>query len=194
MFHQKFDLLKIEVMKKEKISLKAEIWCKKKIKDPYVLIQAIFELESLPNLKTNFNQLLKHAFDKKFEIYTSPIESLETFNMLNSMIRASFKIYRKIDKYARERDVNATLHFKYTAFASGLTNEQYINPYLIFKDVFKEQTLSQIELDLEDIMEHALGNYSSCPSDDICISFININRLLDACWLILNREIFDEDA
>lgn len=26
------------------------------------------------------------------------------------------------------------------------------------------------------------------PSDDISISFINIHRLLDACWLIYKRE------
>lgn len=181
-------------MKKEKLSLRAESWCNRKIKNPYELIQAIFEFQSLTNFKTNFNQLLKYAFDKKFEIYTSPMESLEIFNMLKSLIRTSFKILKNIDKYERIRETNDVLHSKYLVYASGLTYEQYLNPYLIFKEVFKEQTLSQIEFDIQDIMEHALGNASSCPSEDICISFININRLLDACWLIFNREIYDEDV
>ena len=153
-----------------------------------------FETESLTNFKTNFNQLLKYAFDKKFEIYTSPMESLEIFNMLKSLIRASFKILKKIDKYERKSESNDVLHSKYLVYASGLTYEQYLNPYLIIKHVFNEQSFSQIELDLEDIMEHTLGSYGSCPSEDICISFININRLLDACWLIFNREIYDEDV
>ena len=42
-------------MKKEKLSLKAESWCNRKIKNPYELIQTIFEFESLTNFKTNFN-------------------------------------------------------------------------------------------------------------------------------------------
>lgn len=181
-------------MKKEKLYLRAELWHGNKIKDPYKLIQVFFETESMTNIKTNFNQLLKHAFDDKYEIYTNPFESLKFFTMTNSLIRACFKILKKIDKYESKRETNDTLYFQYTAYASGLTYEQYLNPYLIIKHVFNEQSFSQIELDLEDIMEHTLGSYGSCPSEDICISFININRLLDACWLIYNREIYDEDV
>ncbi|RLZ09723.1 hypothetical protein [Faecalibacter macacae] len=181
-------------MKKEKISLAAASWCNRKIQNPYELIQAIFEFKSLTTIKTNFNQILKYAFDKKFEIYTSPIESLKILNVLKSLTRASFKILRNIDQYERKSESNAVLHSKYLVYASGLTYVHYLNPYLLIKEVFKEQTLSQIEFDLQDILEHALGNASSSPSEDVCISFININRLLDACWLIFKREIYDEDV
>src|SRR5690606_896189 len=126
-------------MKKEKLYLRAELWHGNKIKDPYKLIQVFFETESMAKIKTNFNQLLKYAFDKKFEIYTSPLESLEIFNMLKSLARASFKILKNIDKYERIRESNDVLHSKYLVYASGLTYEQYLNPYLIFKEVFKDQ-------------------------------------------------------
>lgn len=76
------------------------------------------------------------------------MESLEIFNMLKSLARASFKILKNI--------------------------EQYLNPYLIFKEVFKEQTLSQIEFDIQDIKEHALGNASSCPSENIFVFHLSI--------------------
>ena len=67
------------------------------------------------------------------------MESVEIFNMLKSLARASFKILKNIDKYVRIRESNDVLHSKYLVYASGLTYEQYLNPYLIFKEVFKEQ-------------------------------------------------------
>lgn len=49
---------------------------------------------------------------KNLKFYTSPMESVEIFNMLKSLARASFKILKNIDKYERIRESNALFEFK----------------------------------------------------------------------------------
>lgn len=118
-------------MKKEKISLTAASWRNRKIKTSYALIQAIFEFKSFTTPKRNFNQILKYSIDKKYKINTSPMELLEFFNVLKSLIRASFRILHNIDQYESKIEPNAVLHSKYLVYASGLTYAQYVNPNLL---------------------------------------------------------------
>ena len=181
-------------MKNSKIPLHAETWQSETIKCPLELIYAFFEYTNPAIVKNCLTKMLKNAINEKCKPYKNPEESLFIFNLLRSMIRAAYKMYCKPNKYFSSDVMKSFDTNTYHLFIGNLAYKEYINLYFLFKSVFKEQSLQEIENDLADITEHVIGKCASPPSDKICISFININGLLDACWLICNRKKNIEDV
>ena len=137
---------------------------------------------------------MKYSFSGKIRLNESSSTSLLTFNILRSIIRLSYSLYADPKKKLRKKTTCASNSNEYHLFIGNLTSEEYVHPFVTFRNVFKKQSFEQIEFDLFDIVEHALSKSVDNPSDDISISFINIHRLLDACWLIYKRVNDYEDA
>lgn len=181
-------------MKKVKISFDAHIWNIQVIKKPSELLKAVFKYIHPAELKTELNVMMKYSFHEKIRRNESPSTSLLTFNILRSIIRVSYRLYCNPKKQLRKTTIYSSDSNDYHLFIGNLTSEEYADPFVTFKNVFKKQSFEKIEFDLFDIVEHALSKCVDNPSDDISISFINIHRLLDACWLIYKRANDYEDA
>jgi len=76
---------------------------------------------------------------------------------------------------------------KLMTFLGSLSQEEYLNPYLVFENVFAKQSVIQLEIDLFEITQFALGDFIEPPSIEVNTSFISINRLIEACWLLYQR-------
>lgn len=181
-------------MKKVKISFDAHIWNIQVIKKPSELLKAVFRYIHPAELKTELNEMMKYSFNGKIRKNESSSTSLLTFNILRSIIRVSYSLYANPKKKLRKKTTCASDSNEYHLFIGNLTSAEYADPFITFRNVFKKEYFEQIEFDLFDIVEHALSKSVDNPSDDISISFINIHRLLDACWLIYKRENDYEDA
>ncbi|MDM1398344.1 hypothetical protein HX049_14380 [Myroides odoratimimus] len=174
-------------MKKVKIPLEAHIWYREPIKNPYDMLSRLFEVVIPSELKQYLSELM--VYTHKSEIYQqqSPHVVFLIYSILRSIVRGSYKIRSNSNKYYILKPLKKSTVAESKVFLGSLSLDEYLNPYMVFEDVFEKQSVIDIEIDLFEIVEFALGNFIEPPSTEINISFINVNRLIEACWLICER-------
>ncbi|MBB1139030.1 MULTISPECIES: hypothetical protein [Myroides] len=174
-------------MKTVKLSLEAHIWYREPIKNPYDMLPRLFNVVIPSELKQYLSELM--VYTHKSEIYhqENPHVVFLIYSVLRSIVRGSYKIRSNSSKYYTIKPLNKSIVPMATVFLGALSFDEYLNPYLVFDDVFEKQSVIDIEIDLFEIIEFALGNFIEPPSVEINVSFINVNRLIEACWLICER-------
>ena len=115
------------------------------IKCPLELIYAFFGYTNPTIVKNCLTKMLKNAINEKCRPYKNPEESLFIFNLLRSIIRAAHKMYCKLNKYFSSYVMKPFDTNTYRLFIGNLAYKEYINLYFLFKSVFKEQSLLEIE-------------------------------------------------
>jgi len=71
----------------------------------------------------------------------------------------------------------------------SLSDEEYRNPFLVFKKAFKEFSLEEFEFFLTEIIYHSLGAHYDEPEIDIVTPFIHLNKMLNASQIIRERGV-----
>jgi hypothetical protein len=141
-----------------------------------------------PELKKYLLELMFHTHKSKIYQKKSPHIVLLIYSLLRSIIRGSYKILSNSKKYYTISPIDKSEVSKLMTFLGSLSYNEYINPYLVFEDIFAKQTVVELEIDLFEITQFALGSFIEPPSVEISTSFININKLIEACWLLYQRE------
>lgn len=175
-------------MKKATISLEAHLWYVRDLKTPYSLLKAIFSYTNPSELRTDFNELMCYINSLNICTSRTPAKSLEVYSFLRSIIRVSYKMYCKPKKYHMQLPLPPLNKTDFKFFIGNLLYDEYLEPYLTFKNVFEKQCYKKLESDLYEIIQYAIGCFSDDPPpESVTTTFININKLLDACWLIHKR-------
>ncbi|APA92867.1 hypothetical protein BK054_11705 [Myroides sp. ZB35] len=183
-----FNSFKVIPMKKTTISLEVHLWYVQDLKVPYNLLKAIFSYTNPSELRTDFNELMCYVNSLTICMSRTPAKSLEVYSFLRSIIRVSYKMYCKPKKYHVQLPLTPLDKTSFHLFIGNLLYNEYLDPYLTFKNVFEKQSYKKLESDLYQIIQYAIGSFSdNLPPKSVSTTFININKLLDACWLIHKR-------
>ncbi|MEK6494988.1 hypothetical protein [Myroides odoratimimus] len=174
-------------MKKVKLSLETHMWYREPIKNPYYMLYCLFDVVHPPELKLYLSELMNHTHKSEIYLQNTPHIVLLIYSLLRSIIRGSYKILSNSKKYYSIHPMNKSEVSKLMTFLGSLSQEEYLNPYLVFEDVFAKQSVIQLEIDLFEITQFALGDFIEPPSIEVNTSFISINRLIEACWLLYQR-------
>ncbi|MCC9043309.1 hypothetical protein LNQ81_11565 [Myroides sp. M-43] len=176
-------------MKKETISLEGHLWYVKDLKTPHSLLKAVFSYTNPSELRTDFNELMYYVNSLAICMSRTPAKTLEVYSFLRSIIRVSYKMYCKPKKYHVQLPLTPLDNTNFHLFIGNLLYDEYLNPYLTFKNVFEKQSYKEIEIDLYQIIQYAIGSFSDDPPPkSLSATFITVNKLLDACWLIHKRD------
>lgn len=174
-------------MKTVKFSLEAHIWCREPINNPYDMLPRLFDVASPYELKYYLRELIDYTHKKDIYQHENIHVFFLIYSLLRSIVRGSYNIRSNSSMCNIISSLNKSTVPMATVFLSSLSFDEYLNPYLVFEDVFEKKTVIDIEIDLFEIVELALGNFIESPSKEINISFIHVNRLIEACWLICER-------
>ncbi|MEK6511162.1 MULTISPECIES: hypothetical protein [Myroides] len=175
-------------MKKATISLEAHLWYVQDLKTPYSLLKAVFCYTNPSELRTDFNELMCYVNSSTICMSRTPAKYLEVYSFLRSIIRVSYKMYCKPKKYHVQLPLTPLNNTNFHLFTGNLLYDEYLDPYLTFKNVFEKQSYKKLESDLYQIVQYAIGSFCDTPPPkSVSTTFIKINKLLDACWLIHKR-------
>jgi len=175
-------------MKKVKISLEAHMWYGEPIKNPYYMFYCLFDVVHPPELKLHLSELMNHTHKTEIYLQKTPHIVFLIYSLLRSIIRSSYKILSNSKKYYSINPIDKSEVSKLMTFLGALSQEEYLNPYLVFENVFEKQSVVKLETDLFEITQFALGDFIEPPSIEVNTSFISINRLIEACWLLYQRD------
>ncbi|SFJ19134.1 hypothetical protein SAMN04487893_10464 [Myroides guanonis] len=153
---------------------------------PYDFIKELFDFEDIKSFKNEITYYF--LYSKKEEVYSKRNASSVMFNcaILLSTLKACYNIYLEPEEFKKRKLIKSAVFYEDYCL-STLSREEYINPFLVFKKVFDEIGLNNLEASLFDTISYAMGDsYIDCISEKD-IQIITYNKLLEACWLINER-------
>ncbi|MDM1483853.1 hypothetical protein HX045_09155 [Myroides odoratimimus] len=173
-------------MKAIKIPLESHLWTKRGIKCPYKIIKEMFSSYSLESYKTFLNEYSYYVLEIKKRYKGTAGDIVYRFFILHSVFRACYTIFKK-PKGFEKRNLTIPKTEDFNDFYLGsLTLEEYLNPYMTFKNIFTMVSLEDLDYFSADYIQDALKeerifevHYQIPP--------IYLYKLLDACWLIYKR-------
>ncbi|WP_121966690.1 hypothetical protein [Myroides sp. N17-2] len=173
-------------MKKVQIPLETHLWTKDDIQCPYSIIEEMFSTYSLENYKTFLNECSYYVLEIKKRYEGTAGEMVYIFFILHSVFRACYTIFKK-PKGFEKRNLTVKKTDDFNDFYLGtLTLEEYLNPYMTFKNIFTMVSLEDLDFLSADYIQDALKEKQTFYVE-YQIPPIYLYKILDACWLIFKR-------
>lgn len=172
-------------MKKITIDYEADFW-EGPIKHSCIsLIDAFFKMDDLPTVKDTLNKQI--IFSAKHKVLTKDNPSLifHYYLCMRSFIRACYELQLRTRQFRLKDPPEYTSKL----LQGSLTDEEYANPFLVFKKAFKKFTLKEFEYYHTQLTYFSLSHYADDPEPKITHLFIYLQKMLDAGQIICERGI-----
>lgn len=171
-------------MKKKKTDFESRFWSGTRKHSTVGLLEVFFQFNNLAEVKQMLNTMMHHSVQKKTKIRKEPAELFQLYLSLRSLVRASYLISKKAKK--GKLKVPSEIHFSKT-MTDSLSEQEYREPVRVFRSAFKICSLQDFDEFLSAVVYFSLGN-SGCDEEmRIIIPYLQITKLLDAAWLIVER-------
>ncbi|SFJ19071.1 hypothetical protein [Myroides guanonis] len=175
-------------MKATQTFLESHVWERKHIECPYELLERLFCFISLEELKSDLRGKAIYCYRRKIFNKRNLPDIFWNYVIIKSAIRAAYLLNLMDKKYRKDLLIENDNNQK-NAFTSALTLKESQNPYLVLKRVFKQTNLDDLEIVLLELIDFSLRTDGDEPSWDLLTPYIQINQILDTCWLINERSI-----
>lgn len=160
------------------------------INNPYLLIAQFFDLRDLEGHLDFLDQWKEYVLtDQPCLTNHCPANLLQEYQHVNKLLEAAW-LLRKENKFnfrlqANFREQMKGKHDEKTRDCSDLMEEEILNPYLVFRRLFKSDSLEAYRIRLLDWLNEALNTETSGKAYEQTASFYkNLRRLFLATWLV----------
>jgi hypothetical protein len=171
------------MMKKKKTDFEAKFWSGTRKHSATGLLETFFQFNDLAATKEILNQMVQCSVQKNIRITKEPAEVFHLYQSLRSLIRVSHYIAKKAKK--GQFKISSEANFSQTIMS--LSEREYRNPAQAFQDAFKICTLQEFDEFLSAMVYFSLGNSRCDEEKKIIIPYIQLTKILDAAWLIVER-------
>ncbi|WP_294318034.1 hypothetical protein [uncultured Chryseobacterium sp.] len=170
-------------MKKKK-DFKARFWSGTRKHSAVGLLETFFQFNSQAEVKETLSMMMQCSVQKNVRITKDPAEVFHLYQSLRSLVRAC-RLIGKEEKKGRFR-IPSEVHF-FKTMAGSLPEEEYRDPVLVFRNAFRTCSLEEFDGFLSAMVYFSLGNSGCTAEDRIIIPFLQLTKMLDAAWLIVER-------
>lgn len=174
------------------VPINQRIWLKENIQYHYDVIALVFQKRDLRDMKEALHKLFFPSFSVDKSISSKHFELDEGFLLWISLINASYAIFKTPKDYKRRKlIVNDSKEYSFVS-RSSLELDCFLNPYLVFKYIFKEHTYNDLYLNLGIFFNSyyskrtILNSYSTYY---LITDYFDLINLIDACWVINQRSL-----
>ncbi len=170
-------------MKKKKQDFEAGFWSGTRNHSAVGLLETFFQFNDLAEVKQNLSTMVQCSVRQKARICKDPAEIFHLHQSLRSLVRAA----RLIGKKAKKKDFRVAPKTHLPIPLISLSAEEYRNPAKVFRHAFKTCTLQEYDDFLSALVYFSLGNARCEEEGKMVIPSIQLMKILDAAWLIVER-------
>jgi len=171
-------------MKKNSIDFESRFWSGRKKHSALSLMEVFFQFHDLVTAKKYLNLIMQYATQRKTRIPEDPSVVFYFYQSLRSFIRAAYSLKNKRGKWL----VHEFSEHKNPMLQGSLSEKEYRDPAKVFRKAFKKYRLVEFEEFLSEIVYFSLGTFNNVPERNIVDPYLHLIKMLDATWLILERE------
>lgn len=171
-------------MKKQEITYETKFWAGYEITNPFDVLKAFITYAHIDHYKQMLSDAVLYA--QRHEVYNKeePSQLFMCYAIFRSFFRACSKLEGKSKKWKIQQansDCKSVLH------RASLNEEEYYNPFTVFKNAFAENSLKDYEYFFSTMVEMALSRHQLDYDPDLFTNYIHIVKMLDATQLIRER-------
>ncbi|MBD3907104.1 hypothetical protein NAL32_21615 [Chryseobacterium sp. Ch-15] len=166
-------------MKKKKIDFEAEFWNGHTKHSCLTLIDAFFKMDYLSEVKGMLADVISYSTKPKVLLKSNPSLIFHFYLCMRSFLRASYVLQLNTKKWK----LNDPAEFTSRLLQGSLSDEEYCDPFLVFRKAFKVFSLKDFDLFLTEIIYHSLGAHYDEPEVNIINPFIHLTKMLDAAQI-----------
>lgn len=171
-------------MKKNSIDFESRFWCGRKKHSALSLMEVFFQFHDLVTAKKHLNLIMQYAAQRKTRIPEDPSVVFYFHQSLRSFIRAGYSLRNKRGKWL----VPELSEHKNPMLQGSLSEKEYRDPANVFRKAFKKYRLNEFEEFLSEVVYFSFGTFNNVPERNIVDPYLHLIKMLDAAWLILERE------
>ena len=169
-------------MKKKKTDFESRFWSGSRKHSATGLLEAFFQFNNLTEVKETLTIMVQCSVQKQTRIRKDPAEVFHLYLSLRSLVRAFFLISKKAKK--GKFKVPNKNHSQNPTFLSA---EECQNPVPIFRSAFNICSLQDFDAFLSAMVYFSLGSSTCDEEQKIIIPYLQLMKMLDAAWLIVER-------
>ena len=172
-------------MKKKKIDFESGGWSGGHHFSAFGILETFFQFYDLPTAKNLLAEMMAYSRKEKVMRKENPSEVFHFYLALRSLVRAVCRMQSKAKK--RKFQAPAKPIPVSGLMLGSLSEEECLNPLLVFQKTFREFTLRDLDSFLSDSTFFSLGSFRKGPEGDTITPFLHLNKILDAAQLIVER-------
>lgn len=170
------------MMKNKKADFESRFWSGTRKHSATGLLEAFFQFNNLTEVKETLTIMVQCSVQKQTRIRKDPAEVFHLYLSLRSLVRVSFLISKK----AKKTKFKVPLENPSQNLTS-LSAEECQHPVQIFRSAFAICSLRDFDGFLSAMVYFSLGNSKCDQEQRIIIPYLQLMKMLDAAWLIVER-------
>ena len=170
-------------MKKKKTDFEARFWSGTRKHSAVGLLETFFQFNDLEIVKEAFTTMVQYSVQKNTRITGHPEEIFHLHQSLRSLVRACCLI----GKEAKKERFRASPENHSFILLNALSAEEYRNPVKVFRKAFKTCSPEEYDDFLSATVYFSLGDLRCEEERRIIIPYLQLMKMLDAAWLIVER-------
>ena len=169
-------------MKNKKTDFESRFWSGTRKHSATGLLEAFFQFNNLTEVKESLTIMVQCSVQKKTRIRKDPAEVFHLYLSLRSLVRASFLISKKAKK-TKFKVPNKS----HSQNLTSLSAEECQNPEQLFRSAFAICSLRDFDAFLSAMVYFSLGNSTCDEEQKMIIPYLQLMKILDAAWLVVER-------
>ncbi len=169
---------------KKTINFESRFWSGRNKHSAIALMDVFFQFHDLITAKERLHRIMQYAVQKKTRIPEDPSVVFHFHQSLRSFIRAGWYLQNKRGKWL----VHSLPEPSSPLLLGSLSEKEYRDPAKVFQKAFQEYDLEEFEEFLAEVVHFSLGTFNNVPERNIVGPYLHLIKMLDAAWLILERE------
>ena len=172
--------------KSKKNPFETDFWTIPNIEDPFEVIDAFIDYGHIDYFKQALGEALLHTQIAQVYKKEYPGEVFIFYTAIRSFLRACSCLEHKSKKWkVKEKSDPCTsvLH------QASLTEQEYENPFIVFRNAFAVRSLQAFELFLCETVHLSLSKYEPGYDIDLLTPYIHLIKMLDAAQVLKERGI-----
>lgn len=170
---------------KKTINFESRFWSGRNKHSALALMEVFFQFHDLITAKERLNLIMQYAAQRKIRIPEDPSVIFYFHQSLRSFIRAGWCLRKKRGNWLVH---TLPQHNKNPLLQGSLSEKEYRDPAKVFRNAFKEYHLEEFEEFLSEVVYFSLGTFNNVPERNVVGPYLHLIKMLDAAWLILERE------
>ncbi|MDV3460175.1 hypothetical protein CMU57_17945 [Elizabethkingia anophelis] len=170
-------------MKDKRIDFDARFWSGSRKHSKLRLIETFFHFNDLVAGKQMLSKIMIYAGKKKSVINEESSAIFYFHQALRSFVRACYAI--RLKEWTGEMNTNP--ENRSPLIQASLSDEEYLNPALVFQNAFAEYSLKDFDYFIAVAVYFSMGIYAHAAESKIFAPYIHLTKMLDAAHLIMER-------
>ncbi|WP_121966689.1 hypothetical protein [Myroides sp. N17-2] len=175
-------------MKTYDFTLESHLWTKEDIECPYELLDWLTDLADIDYFQEQIRNYCWYLLSDKMYDKAKVSEVIFDLTVLQSLFKASYRIFLNPNVFREKELTVSTISEEKLQEMKYVSEQEFKNPYLVFKSVFEQFTLDNITNSFFNLVLATMASNASNKEYDSDVSMLVFHRLLEACLLIQVRD------